>query len=188
MYSVSLSVIKNHCILKISERAKQSKMGKNNLLGESVLLLLSLLLDPFSRQAASPMKYYDTSFRWDSIMSYKIVYLCYVAQGDKPEEWGGPSEIMFLFAGGSLFAQKIFASVFPPMVLRVFSMITCNLKCVKHIFKKNNLKMNINVDILLCSCYSENLAASQNHFSLSWVGVYTSRAQPLHSPSYCHLV
>lgn len=67
-------------------KEKQSEMSKNNSTGESVLLLSSSLLDPFSRQAASSMKYYDTSFRWDSIMSYKIVYLCYVAQGDKEKE------------------------------------------------------------------------------------------------------
>lgn len=95
-------------------KEKQSEMSKNNSTGESVLLLSSSLLDPFSRQAASSMKYYDTSFRWDSIMSYKIVYLCYVAQGDKErEEVDHQKRCFFLLE--AIFLPKSFLHPFYPL-------------------------------------------------------------------------
>lgn len=143
LYSVSLCNKESLHVKKkkkqhhTSERAKQSKMSKNNSLGDSVLLLLSSLSDPFSRQGASRMKYYDTSFRWDSIMSYKIVYLCYVAQGDKERKEVAHVKWCFFLLEAVFFAQKIFASIFFPLVgLYVFSVINCNLKCVKYIYKK----------------------------------------------------
>lgn len=97
-------------------------------------------------------------------MGYKIVCLCCVAQGDRKER-GGPSGIQRFFAGNSLFVQKICASVFTPVGLRVFAVINCNLECVKDVYiHKNNLKINVNVDVALY--YSENPATSPNHFSL----------------------
>lgn len=63
-------------------------------------------------------------------MSYRIVCLQRVAQGDN-QDWGGPSGEVFLLAGSGLFAQKIFASIFSSLCMCVFAMINSSLKRAK---------------------------------------------------------
>lgn len=65
----------------MSERTKQHKMSK--IIMGIILILFFIFKGPFFRQATSPIKYYDNSFRRDSIMSNRIVCLQYVAQDDK---------------------------------------------------------------------------------------------------------
>lgn len=115
-----------------------------------------------------------------SIMSYKIIYFCFAVQvGERGTRW--------TLRNNFCLCHKDFSIHFPTYGV-VFSMIYCNLKRVKCIYrKKKSITWGYKCRYSTLLLLFWNSGCCQNHFSSPWVCIYTKRAQPRCSPSSCSL-